>query len=192
MAATPAAEPQTSPLTIPSVLSMLPAVPSALAASPQASESLITPRLRPQLAPSEQVSPVAIALSLGGGKEGRIALVLDPAELGRVEVTVERIGDATRVQVAAERPETLALLARDSSALDRALGGAGIGAEGGRSLGFSLLGGDAGGQAMGGGAQEDARKSGRGWHGPAQDRNGARQDHDMQRRALLGLLDIAI
>jgi len=146
----------------------------------------------PRLAPSEQVSPIAIALSLGAGKEGRIALVLDPAELGRVEVTVERIGDATRVQVAAERPETLALLARDGAALDRALGSAGIGAEGGRSLGFSLLGGDAGGQAMGGGFQGNGQKPGRGWHGPGHGAEGSRQDHDTQRRALLGLLDIAI
>ncbi|HEY8610454.1 MAG TPA: flagellar hook-length control protein FliK [Roseomonas sp.] len=147
-------------------------------------------RLVPRVAPAEQVAPVAIALALGGGTDGRIALSLDPVELGRVEVTVERIGDAARVQVAAERPETLALLARDGAALDRALGGAGIGAEGGRSLSFQLLGGDAGGQAPGGGADGGGRRPGQGWRGP--NSPAAPEESGPRRQALLGLLDIAI
>ena len=36
-------------------------------------------------------------------------------------MTIERAGEAALVHVAAERPETLALLARDGAALDRAL-----------------------------------------------------------------------
>jgi flagellar hook-length control protein FliK len=136
-----------------------------------------------------------VALSLGG-PEGRISLRLDPVELGRVEVTLERIGDAARVHVAAERPETLALLARDGAALDRALGGAGIGAEGGRILDFSLLGGDAGSPAMSGGMESGQRGSGhgqgsrRGWQGS--DAPAASDEPGGPRRALLGLLDIAI
>ncbi len=148
-------------------------------------------RFVPRIAPAQQVAPAAIALAIGGGPDGRIALSLDPVELGRVEVVLERVGESTHVQVAAERPETLALLARDSASLDRALGGAGIGAEGGRSLSFSLLGGDAGGgnAAMGGGAQDGNRQSGgRGRGTPAS----ALMEPDPRRQALLGLLDIAI
>jgi hypothetical protein len=175
-------QPSSTPMTAPPTLAPMAALPDTPAG----------PRPMPRMAPAEQVAPVAIALSLGGGKDGRIALILDPAELGRVEVTVERVGDAARVHVAAERPETLALLARDGAALDRALGGAGIGTEGGRSLGFSLLGGDAGGQPMGGGPQDGGRRPGQGWRGPDRGADGARADINPERRALLGLLDIAI
>jgi flagellar hook-length control protein FliK len=175
-------QPSSAPMTAPPTLAPMSALPDTPAG----------PRPMPRMAPAEQVAPVAIALSLGGGKEGRIALILDPAELGRVEVTVERVGDAARVHVAAERPETLALLARDGAALDRALGGAGIGTEGGRSLGFSLLGGDGGGQPMGGGSQGGGQRSGQGWRGPEHGADGVRADITPGRRALLGLLDIAI
>ncbi|MBP0445499.1 flagellar hook-length control protein FliK [Roseomonas sp. SSH11] len=148
-------------------------------------------RPAPRAIPAEQVAPVAIALALGGGAEGRISISLDPVELGRVEVVVERLGDAAHVQVAAERPETLALLARDGATLDRALGGAGIGGEGGRSLSFSLLGGDAGGSAGGAMGDQGERPRGGGqgaWRGPAS----AGGEAPARRHALLGLLDIAI
>ena len=180
-----------------------PALPGLAPAAPEASSA---PRLMPRVAPAEQVAPIAIALALGGGAEGRITVSLDPVELGRVEVTVERVGEAARVQVAAERPETLALLARDGASLDRALGGAGIGGDGGRSISFSLLGTDAGGQGagLGGsgtgpGGQEGGRGNRQGnghgngqagpWRGAAGD---LPETSITQRRALLGLLDIAI
>ncbi|WP_169742745.1 flagellar hook-length control protein FliK [Muricoccus aerilatus] len=184
----------------------MPAQSPPLAAMPVAappSEAGAAPRLMPRVAPSEQVAPVAIALALGGGADGRISLSLDPVELGRVEVTVERVGEGARVQVAAERPETLALLARDGASLDRALGGAGIGGDGGRSISFSLLGGDAGGQGSapgngqsGTGWSEGGRGGGQGsgrqggpWRGTAGEPPEA---SNTQHRALLGLLDIAI
>ena len=66
-------------------------------------------------------------------------MALEPEELGRVEVRVERgaEGEAATVRVVAERPETLALLQRDARQLDRALQGAGIAlAEG--AMRFSL------------------------------------------------------
>ncbi|MBI0534335.1 flagellar hook-length control protein FliK [Roseomonas sp. KE2513] len=180
-----------------------PAAMPVLAPPPEAGPA---PRLMPRVAPAEQVAPVAIALALGGGTNGRISLSLDPVELGRVEVTVERVGEGARVQVAAERPETLALLARDGASLERALGGAGIGGDGGRSISFSLLGGDAGGQgnAFGNGQGRTGwSESGRGGQGGGQ--GGGRQGGswrgaageppevlNTQHRVLLGLLDIAI
>ncbi|SHK25067.1 hook-length control protein FliK [Roseomonas rosea] len=187
-AAAPASLPGVTPAT------PLPGSPVASAPPPEAPAPA---RFVPRTAPAEQVAPVAIALALGGGAEGRIALSLDPVELGRVEVVVERVGEAAHVQVAAERPETLALLARDAGALDRALGGAGIGAEGGRSLSFSLLGGDAGaagggsfGAPGGEGGRNRGGQGGGGWRGG--DGPIVPDDAGPRRQSLLGLLDIAI
>ncbi len=66
-------------------------------------------------------------------------MALEPEELGRVEIRIERGKDteAVTVHVLAERPETLALLQRDARALDRALHAAGIDvAAGGTSFGL--------------------------------------------------------
>lgn len=92
-------------------------------------------------APVRQLAPVAIALALGPGQAPRLTVALEPEELGRVEIRVERgAGESgTAVQVIAERPETLALLQRDARELDRALQGAGIAVEAG-GLRFSLSG----------------------------------------------------
>ncbi|WP_376093063.1 flagellar hook capping FlgD N-terminal domain-containing protein [Roseomonas sp. CCTCC AB2023176] len=103
-----------------------PAVP-AQAGPPLAEAPAPVPRAAPRHAPVAQVTPVAVALALDPSAGGRIALRLDPGELGRVEIVVERSREAATVHVAAERPETLALLARDGAQLDRALRDAGIG-----------------------------------------------------------------
>ncbi len=117
-----------------------------------------TPAVRPvrplRQTPAGQIVPIAIALSLGSEARGSITVSLDPIELGRVDVRVERMGDLATVQVIAERPETLLLLQRDQATLDRALADAGIG-EGGRSLAFSLGGEGRGAQA---GTQGRARR----------------------------------
>ncbi|WP_270938780.1 flagellar hook-length control protein FliK, partial [Falsiroseomonas oryzae] len=83
-----------------------------------------------------------------------LSLTLEPAELGRVEVAVERSGAEAHVSLRAERPETLALLQRDRAELERALSDAGLsgGAGGGPSLSFGL-----GGE---GGATRDQRGGG--------------------------------
>jgi hypothetical protein len=63
---------------------------------------------------------------------------LDPAELGRVQIRIERRKDGpTRVTLTAERPQTLDLLVRDQIQLHRALDQAGIPNEG-RSVAFRL------------------------------------------------------
>jgi len=86
--------------------------------------------------PVRQLAPVVVAVAIPGGT-ARLAVTLEPAELGRVEISVERGGTTAEVRILAERPETLALLQRDQRELDRALGQAGIGPEE-RRLSFAL------------------------------------------------------
>ena len=86
--------------------------------------------------PARQLAPVLVSLALGGGNEA-LTIMLDPGELGRVEVSIGQGKDAGQVRIIAERPETLALLQRDQRELDRALNQAGLG-DMARSLSFSL------------------------------------------------------
>ena len=69
---------------------------------------------------------------------GRVVVRLDPAELGRVQIGILRQADGpARIELVAERPDTLQLLMRDQPALHRALDLAGVPAEG-RVLHFQL------------------------------------------------------
>ena len=153
--------------------------------------------LSPEDARRRRKRSIAIALALGAGGAARLTVALEPEELGRVEIRVERAGaaegDAATVRVVAERPEPLALLQRDARQLDRALQSAGIPvAEG--AMQFSLAGrderagpGDGGAKSNGGDGQ--ARR----------DRAGTPPDAVLQpvpspraAAAGLALLDIAI
>ena len=88
------------------------------------------------------------------------------------------------MRVAAERPETLALLQRDQRELDRALTAAGIGTEG-LSIGFALSGGEGGGRREERGGQPRPRRDSL-FAGPAETNPLPRA------RQMVGLLDIAI
>ncbi|WP_237216688.1 flagellar hook-length control protein FliK [Falsiroseomonas oryziterrae] len=91
--------------------------------------------------PARQIAPFAVALALG--PDASLTVTLDPAELGRVEVAIERSGAEARITVTAERPETLLLLQRDRTELERALSTAGFGgASGGPALSFGGGGGE--------------------------------------------------
>jgi Meckel syndrome type 1 protein len=85
--------------------------------------------------PARQVAPCAVALALGA--DSSLTLTLDPAELGRVEVAIERAQGEATIRVTAERADTLMLLQRDARELERALADIGMG-ERGPSLSFSL------------------------------------------------------
>ncbi|WP_213669193.1 flagellar hook-length control protein FliK [Roseococcus pinisoli] len=87
--------------------------------------------------PIRQVASIAVALAFKSGSSNGFDLSLEPAELGRVMVRVERDGDRHSIQVIAERPETLALLQRDRSELDRGLAEVGLRMEPG-GISFSL------------------------------------------------------
>jgi flagellar hook-length control protein FliK len=128
----------------------------AAAPAPTGSPAMPAPA-PPPAAPARQIAPVLVAVAIAGGT-ARLSITLEPAELGRVEISVERRGEATDIRVIAERPETLALIQRDQRELDRTLTQAGIGSEG-RSLSFTLSDGGAGGfaQDRGGEAERMAR-----------------------------------
>lgn len=134
----------------------------------------------PTLPPARQVTPVLVAVAIGGGT-ARLSVTLEPAELGRVEISVERSGDAAQVQILAERPETLALLQRDQRELDRALNQAGIATEG-RSVALGLA------QQDGGHGRQGRRDACPGRRRPA----GDPAAEPAQRRAVLSLLDLAV
>jgi flagellar hook-length control protein FliK len=129
------------------------------------------------------VAQVTIALALGAGQAPRLTVALEPETLGRVEIRIERgtDGEAASVQVLAERPETLALLQRDSRDLDRALAQAGISVSSG-GLQFGL--------ATGGRDQPNQGRPGQGQSGG----RGPRLPVEATRPALaiLSLLDIAV
>lgn len=89
------------------------------------------------VAPTAQVAPALVALGTGA-QSGRLTVQLQPEELGRVRIQIDRPLDGpASVQVTAERPETMALLARDASSLHRTLDQAGVPSEG-RTLTFQL------------------------------------------------------
>lgn len=126
---------------VPAGLSILPGLSAAGAAGfslPGHSSAATAARL-PVLPPARQVAPILIALVQGGeSAPDRLTLLLEPEELGRIEIALDRDPERrVMIAVVAERAETLHLLQRDASLLDRALAQAGVGAEG-RSLAFDL------------------------------------------------------
>lgn len=67
-----------------------------------------------------------------------LSIQLDPVELGKVVVRIERFADGpSRIDLVAERPDTLQRLVHDQSQLQQTLDQAGIPSSG-RSLHFSL------------------------------------------------------
>lgn len=91
----------------------------------------------PPPAPVRQVAPIAVALAFTPGVANGFQLTLEPLELGRVEIRVQREGEAHSIRIVAERPETLALLLRDRQELDRNLADAGLLVEA-KGIEFSL------------------------------------------------------
>ncbi len=91
----------------------------------------------PPAAPVRQIAPMAVALAFTPGVANGFQLTLDPVELGRVEIRVQREGEAHSIRIIAERPETLALLLRDRQELDRSLADAGLLVEA-KGIEFSL------------------------------------------------------
>jgi hypothetical protein len=91
----------------------------------------------PLTALAEQVA-IQIARHAADGGSSRFEIRLDPAGLGRVDVRLDIHHDGrVEAAIAADRPETMALLNRDARDLTRALQNAGLKADSG-SLSFSL------------------------------------------------------
>jgi hypothetical protein len=93
-------------------------------------------------APSETPSFDALALKIAtrsADGDRNFSIRLDPPELGRIEVNLNVNSDGhAEAELRADRPQTLELLQRDASALERALKDAGLNLAG--SLAFSLKG----------------------------------------------------
>lgn len=78
-----------------------------------------------------QIAPVLVSLAGGPAGTEQLTVRLDPAELGLVEIRIDRAPNAPpAVSITADRPETLLLLQRDQHQLHWALDQAGIPVEG--------------------------------------------------------------
>jgi Meckel syndrome type 1 protein len=136
--------------------------------------------------PMRQVAPIAVALAFAPAGAGGFQLSLEPGELGRVEIRVQREGEAHAVRITAERPETLALLLRDRQELDRGLADAGLRVEA-KGIEFSLSSSTGGREQRGREeSRSDATPRGR---GPA---GSATAAEPTPTRAVRGLLDLNI
>ncbi|MGE0222037.1 MAG: flagellar hook-length control protein FliK [Acetobacteraceae bacterium] len=94
--------------------------------------------LRAPAAPADQVAPAIISLARGADGSNRMTLRLDPADLGHVQIRIERPADApASVEITVDRPETLTLLLRDQTRLEHTLTQAGLPPEG-RSVSLQL------------------------------------------------------
>lgn len=104
--------------------------PSAFAAPPTLlSGRAPTPELAPP-PPAVQVGPALASFTIRAAQPGApqsMVIRLDPIELGRVQVSIERLpGAPARVDLIVERADTLLLLLRDQPQLHRALDLAGV------------------------------------------------------------------
>ncbi len=116
------------------------ATPSAAAAPP--APALATPAAH--ASPATQVAPALLSLATSSAGTQRLTLRLEPAELGTVQVRIDRPVEApARVEISVSRPETLTLMLRDQAQLQHTLDQAGVPAEG-RTVSFHLAGQDAG------------------------------------------------
>jgi len=129
------------------VAAALPSLPAALPGSDSAAgqhgNTVVADAIGPEgaataAAPAHQVSAAMLSLSRTADGTQSMTLRLEPAELGQVEIRIERPQDApARVDIAVERPETMTLLLHDQPQLQHALDQAGVPADG-RSLTLHL------------------------------------------------------
>jgi hypothetical protein len=102
-----------------------------MVASSQPDAAPANPVSTTSAAPAQQVSAALVSLAGATGGTQRITLRLDPAELGQVQIRIDRPPDApAQVDITVQRPETLTLLLRDQPQLQHALDQAGVPADG--------------------------------------------------------------
>jgi flagellar hook-length control protein FliK len=125
-------EPPAQPAS-PVVMESPPSVSQSSAASAPATSHSSTPA-----SPASQVAPVLVSLAHTPDGATQLTVRLDPPELGRVEVRIDRPADApARVEITVEKAETLTLLLRDQQQLQHALDRAGVPVDG-RSVTFHI------------------------------------------------------
>ncbi len=98
----------------------------------------LAPDPRVQASVTDQIAPAMVSMGQAHDGAHRMTLRLNPVELGLVEIRIDRPVDApTQVRIMVERPETLTLLLRDQTQLERALDQAGLPPDG-RSLSIQV------------------------------------------------------
>ena len=114
------------------------AMPAAISTAPMTPESVSAPGPQAASGPAAQVAP-ALAMLATASRTGGVTISLHPAELGRVDIRLERARDGrTEVTLRAERPEALRLLTSERPMLEAALDRAGV-AAGHRRIAFGPL-----------------------------------------------------
>jgi hypothetical protein len=114
-------------------------MPTMAASISAANEKAIVglPPAGPQL-PSAATQQVMAQIQLRADKSSSISVQLTPAELGQVEIRLNIKSDGqVHTVVTADKPETLALLQKDSSQLERSLQQAGLNANS-ENMSFNL------------------------------------------------------
>lgn len=149
--------------------------PLSLAQHPAPSQAPRPSAATEPAAPSAavQVGPVLASFAASAGRPGapqHMTIRLDPLDLGRVQVHIERLPDGSaRVDLKVEKPDTLLLLLRDQPQLHRALDLAGVPSTE-RTLQFHLAPPDAG--APGSTAAQSSADQGHGQQRPGQPQSG--------------------
>jgi flagellar hook-length control protein FliK len=120
--------------TVPAAAVQTAPAPPPAASAPAA--ATLVPYTAPVLVPPDALAATIARKALDGAN--RFEIRLDPAELGRLDVTIEvdETGH-TRAHIRAERPEALELLQRDAKGMEQALRQAGLQTDQ-SSLSFSL------------------------------------------------------
>lgn len=131
----------------------------------QSAQSARAPRIPLQQQVMEQVS-VQIDKAVKDGND-TVKIQLRPLDLGKIEIKLEMVDGRVSATVTAERPETLALLQKDSKGLEKALEDAGLKPDA-NSTSFSLKNGEQQNNADRGNNNGQRRSRGRGHGGDAE------------------------
>ncbi|WP_284198685.1 flagellar hook-length control protein FliK, partial [Azospirillum oryzae] len=132
-----------------------------------------------------QLAAPLVRVAENGGGEFHIDLA--PAELGRIRVVADVSDGKVSLTIQAEQADTLALLRRDLTQLERALGDAGMSLDS-SNLQFSLQG---DGQSRGFAAPDQGGGS-RGWSVQAVPEPAAEAVADRPLRPIDGLVDVTV
>jgi flagellar hook-length control protein FliK len=125
----PAITPQAGAAAQDAIALLAPVAATAPAAAAPATAAATPAPLTAPPTPATQVAHAA-AVHFTTGAEGQVTIHLQPAELGAVQVRIERLHDGTaNVTVQVERAETLHVLQQDLPHLHQALDRAGVPAE---------------------------------------------------------------
>jgi flagellar hook-length control protein FliK len=112
------------------------------AATPSITGTPSVPAQATHAAPSSQVAQAVLTLATSTAGTQRLTLRLEPADLGTVQVRIDRPAEApAHVDISVSRPETLTLMLRDQAQLQHTLDQAGVPAAG-RTVSFHLAGQD--------------------------------------------------